>query len=194
LATLIALVHQDVATAEESMASAKSLEHAGNLDIFDLSLVTKDENGRIEYHSGRHSVRAGAIGGAILGGLTGLIFAVPVVGLVTGAVGGAFLGELDAIFESGGFEEFRDQVSNDLQKVARRSSSWVKQKIETTSYMNSDVTAAQFDHGTCPITSLPLCRPRSTEFLPLRTTSNEVPLRDSLDQVWRVFQIHLKKT
>jgi uncharacterized membrane protein len=115
MATLIALVYPDVTIAEEAAATARGLERDGYLDIFDSSLVTKDEDGRFEQHRGRHSLRAGAIGGAVLGALTGLIFTIPVFGLAAGAATGGLLGELAESEFPDGFEEFRDQVSTDLQ-------------------------------------------------------------------------------
>src|SRR3954454_14340579 len=115
MATLYALVYPDQATAEEAAATVKGLAQAGYLEVLDSSLVTKNKEGKIDHHGERHSVGAGAIGGALIGGFTGLIFAVPVLGLAAGTAFGSYIGKLAKSGASNDFNEFREQVSKDLQ-------------------------------------------------------------------------------
>jgi uncharacterized membrane protein len=115
MATLFALVYSDVQTAEEAAETAKGLEQAGFLKILDSSLVTKNEEGKIDHHGERHTVRGGAIGGAVIGGLTGAIFLVPILGIAAGTAVGAYIGKLRKSGASDDFHTFREQVSNDLQ-------------------------------------------------------------------------------
>jgi uncharacterized membrane protein len=115
MATLFALVYPDPATAEEAAATARGLAQAGYLDILDSSLVTKDAKGKVEHRGERHTVRAGAVGGAVIGGLTGAIFLVPVLGAAAGTAVGAYIGKLRKSGASQDFATFREQVSKDLQ-------------------------------------------------------------------------------
>jgi uncharacterized membrane protein len=115
MATLFAVVYPDVAAAEAAAETAKGLSEAGFLSILDSSLVTKNEDGKVEVHGARHTVRGGAIGGAVLGGLTGAIFLVPVLGIAAGTAVGAYIGKLRKSGASDDFHAFRDQVSKDLQ-------------------------------------------------------------------------------
>ena len=115
MATLYAIVYPDAATAEQAEQTMRGLSEAGYLDILDSSLVTKNSDGKIEHHGERHSVRRGAVGGALIGGFTGLIFAVPILGIAAGTAFGSYVGKLLKSGASNDFNNFREQVSNDLQ-------------------------------------------------------------------------------
>ena len=115
MATLYAIVYPDAATAEQAEQTMRGLSEAGYLDILDSSLVTKNSDGKIEHHGERHSVRRGAVGGALIGGFTGLIFAVPILGIAAGTAFGSYVGKLLKSGASNDFNTFREQVSNDLQ-------------------------------------------------------------------------------
>ncbi len=115
MAILFALVYPDQATAEEAERTTHGLEEAGWLTVMDVSLVTKDENGKVKHHDERHPVRAGTVTGAVLGGLVGTIFFVPVAGVAAGAAVGAAIGRSAKSGGASDFQAFRDQVANDLQ-------------------------------------------------------------------------------
>jgi len=115
MANLFALVYPDQATAEQADLTAKGLSDAGFLSILDSSVITKDAKGKIEQKGQSHPVRAGAVAGAVVGGLTGFIFLLPVAGAAAGAAIGGALGKGWKSGASNDFNEFRDQVSADLQ-------------------------------------------------------------------------------
>ncbi len=115
MAMLFALVYPDQATAEEASKTVKGLEEAGWVTVLDESLVTKDENGKVKHHGERHPIRGGAVTGAVLGGLTGFVFAVPVLGLAAGGAVGAYLGKKRTDGTAKDFQDFGDQVAADLQ-------------------------------------------------------------------------------
>jgi uncharacterized membrane protein len=115
MATLFGVVYPDEATAEEAAATARGLQEAGFLKILDSAVVTKDAEGKVEHKGERHTVRSGAIGGVLLGGLTGLIFMIPVIGIAAGAAVGAYIGKLRKSGASNDFHEFQKQVSDDLK-------------------------------------------------------------------------------
>jgi uncharacterized membrane protein len=115
MATLYALVYPNQATAELAAETARGLVEAGYLDVLDSTVVTKGSDGKIDHHGERHPVRRGAIAGALIGGFTGLIFAIPVLGLAAGTAFGSYIGKLTKSGAGDDFNEFREQVSKDLQ-------------------------------------------------------------------------------
>jgi uncharacterized membrane protein len=115
MATLFALVYPDQATAEETMKTAKGLESAGYMRILEQAVITKNADGKIERKDQSNPVRGGVIGGLVLGGITGLIFTIPVVGLAAGALLGGWIGKMRKSGASGDFDKFRTDVSNELR-------------------------------------------------------------------------------
>src|SRR5262245_58352012 len=115
MAYLFALVYPDQATAEQADATAHGLSDAGFLTILDSSVITKDSKGKIEHKGQRHPVRTGAVAGAVVGGFTGLIFLMPWAGAAAGAAIGGAIGKGAKSGAGNDFNEFRDQVSSDLQ-------------------------------------------------------------------------------
>src|SRR5215211_2871918 len=115
MAILPALVYPDQDTAEKAATTARGLVEAGYLEILDSSLITKDAKGKLEHRGERHTVRTGLTTGAVVGGLTGLLFLVPVAGIAAGATLGGLIGKWAKSGAAGDFEKFRDQVSQDLQ-------------------------------------------------------------------------------
>jgi uncharacterized membrane protein len=115
MAVLFAMVYPDQATAEQASDTAKALVEAGWMTILDESLVTKDEKGEVKHHGERHPVRRGAVSGVILGGLTGIAFAVPVVGLAAGGALGAYLGKRSGAADDNALKEFGKELEADLQ-------------------------------------------------------------------------------
>jgi uncharacterized membrane protein len=115
MAILLALVYPDQDTAEKAATTARGLVEAGYLEILDSSLITKDAKGKLEHRGERHTVRTGLTTGAVVGGLTGLLFLVPVAGIAAGATLGGLIGKWAKSGAANDFEKFRDQVSQDLQ-------------------------------------------------------------------------------
>jgi|SRR3954447_22347479 uncharacterized membrane protein len=115
MAILFALVYPDQQAAEQAALTARGLEQAGFIAILDSSLITKDTKGHIEHQGERHKVRTGATAGAVVGGITGLIFFMPVAGMAAGAALGGAVGKWSNSGDGGDFVKFRDQVTRDLQ-------------------------------------------------------------------------------
>jgi uncharacterized membrane protein len=115
MAVLFAIVYPDQATAEQAALTTRGLVDAGFLNLLDSSLITKNAKGKIEHHGERHTVRTGLLSGALIGGVTGLLFLVPVAGIAAGAAFGGLIGKWAKSGASSDFERFRDQVSADLQ-------------------------------------------------------------------------------
>ncbi len=115
MAILFALVYPDQPTAEKAALSAKGLEGFGYMAILESSIISKNSKGKIEHHGERHTVRTGVAAGAVVGGLTGLLFLVPVAGIAAGAAFGGLIGKWAKSGASEDFVQFRDQVTRDLQ-------------------------------------------------------------------------------
>ena len=94
MSTLIAVAYPDRETAEqvrgELMAATK--EHL--LQLEDCVVVARDEDGKVKLHQAMNTTAAGASGGALWGGLIGLLFLAPVVGMAVGAASGAIGGKV----------------------------------------------------------------------------------------------------
>ncbi len=114
MATLFALIYPDTETAEAAAETAKGLDQAGFLKILDSAVVTKDANGKVEHKGQRNPVRSVGVAGGVVGAITGLMFAVPVLGLAAGAAVGAYFGSMLKSGGQGDFNAFKEQVDSDL--------------------------------------------------------------------------------
>lgn len=115
MATLFALVFPGHDSADKAMETALGLEAAGFLTLREQAVVTKDEHGKVEHRGEDHPLRRGALAGVVIGGLTGLIFAIPVLGLAAGGALGAYFGKRAESGAKGDFREFQASVANELQ-------------------------------------------------------------------------------
>jgi uncharacterized membrane protein len=97
MSTLAAIAYPDLDTAEkvrqELLAATK--EHLVQLE--DAVIVTHDQDGKIKLHQAVSTTTAGAAGGALWGGLIGLLFLAPVVGMAIGAASGALGGKMSDV-------------------------------------------------------------------------------------------------
>ena len=94
MSTLAAIAYPDLATAEkvrqELIAATK--EHLVRLE--DAVIVEHQAGGKIKLHQVVGTTGAGAAGGAMWGGLIGLLFLAPLVGMAVGAASGAAAGKM----------------------------------------------------------------------------------------------------
>ncbi len=115
MATLFALVYPDQSTAEQTLETAKGLQDAGFMKILEQVVLVKDANGKVDFEEKSRPVRSGVIGGLVLGGLTGLIFTIPVIGLAAGAAIGGLIGRGRKSGAADDFDTFKNSVSGELQ-------------------------------------------------------------------------------
>jgi uncharacterized membrane protein len=115
MATLFALVYPDQSTADQTLQTAKGLQDAGFMRILEQVVIVKDANGKIDLEEKSRPVRSGVIGGLVLGGLTGLIFTIPIIGLAAGAALGGIIGRGRKSGAADDFDTFKKSVSDDLQ-------------------------------------------------------------------------------
>lgn len=93
MSNLIAVAYPDPETAEgvrnELVEATK--EHLLTLD--DAVVVVHEPDGKIKLRQAMNTTATGAAGGAVWGGLIGLLFLAPVVGMAVGAASGALGGK-----------------------------------------------------------------------------------------------------
>lgn len=94
MSDLIAVSYPDENRAEEVFETLKRLHTERLLDAEDLLYVTKSQNGKVRLHQNLNTTGAGAASGAIWGGIIGLLFLAPLVGMAVGAASGAAAGKL----------------------------------------------------------------------------------------------------
>jgi uncharacterized membrane protein len=90
---LVAVAYPDVATAREVASNIGEAQKAHLVELEDLVIVERRGDGKIKLHQ-PSMAGIGAAGGALWGGLIGLIFFVPLLGLAVGAASGAAAGAL----------------------------------------------------------------------------------------------------
>jgi uncharacterized membrane protein len=94
MSTLIAVAYPDRDTAEkvrqELIRATK--EHLVRLE--DAVIVEREQDGKIKLHQAMNTTATGAAGGAMWGGLIGLIFLAPLLGMAVGAASGALGGKM----------------------------------------------------------------------------------------------------
>ena len=93
MSTLVAIAYPDTATAEQVRTELIQAmkEHLITLD--DAVVVERRADGKIKLHQGMSLTGTGAAGGALWGGLIGLLFLAPLIGMAFGAAGGALAGK-----------------------------------------------------------------------------------------------------
>jgi uncharacterized membrane protein len=112
MSNLVAIAYPDFDTAErvrqELIQATK--EHLVKLD--DAVVVECQPDGKIKLHQAVSTTGAGAAGGALWGGLIGLLFLAPLVGMAVGAASGALAGKMT---DTGVNDQFMKDLGAKLQ-------------------------------------------------------------------------------
>jgi uncharacterized membrane protein len=139
MANLVAIAYDDMNQAEGAMRSIGELVKEHSLTIEDAVIVEHRANGKLKLHQ-PSLAGLGAASGALWGGVIGLLFLVPVLGMAVGAAAGAaggaasdygvddnFVKELGEQLPSGGAavvvlvkEATRDKVLPEISKHGGR--------------------------------------------------------------------------
>jgi uncharacterized membrane protein len=85
---LVAIAYPDLDTARQVTSNLGEAQKAHLVELDDLVVVERRQDGSVKLHQ-PSLARAGAAGGAIWGGLIGMLFLAPVVGMAIGAAAGA---------------------------------------------------------------------------------------------------------
>jgi uncharacterized membrane protein len=94
MSTLIAVAYPDQGTAEQVRGELIEATKEHLLRLEDCVVITRDAEGKIKLHQAVSTTAAGAAGGAMWGGLIGLLFLAPLVGMAVGAASGALGGKM----------------------------------------------------------------------------------------------------
>jgi len=94
MSTLVAIAYPDTATAEKVRAELVQATKEHLIQLEDAVVVEHRADGKIKLHQGIGLTGAGAAGGAMWGGLIGLLFLAPLVGMAIGAASGAAAGKM----------------------------------------------------------------------------------------------------
>jgi uncharacterized membrane protein len=81
-----------VQTAEEVRTSLGQLQTEKLIELEDMVVVTRNDKGKVKLHQAVSPGKAGAAGGAVWGGLIGLLFLAPLLGMAVGAAAGGLGG------------------------------------------------------------------------------------------------------
>jgi uncharacterized membrane protein len=94
MSTLAAIAYPDRETAEQVRQELVKATKERLVQLDDAVVVEHDPSGNIKLHQAMSTTGAGAAGGAAWGGLIGLLFLAPVVGMAVGAASGALAGKM----------------------------------------------------------------------------------------------------
>lgn len=94
MADLAVIAFDDEATAFELKAELVKLQKEYLIEMEDVVVVTRGEDGAVKLHQAVNLAARGALGGTFWGALIGLLFLNPVIGAAVGAGAGALSGSL----------------------------------------------------------------------------------------------------
>ena len=115
MSTLIAIGYPDTQTAEEVRGVLIQATKEKLVDLQDAVVVEHRSDGKIKLHQAVSTTGAGAAGGALWGGLIGLLFLAPLFGMAVGAASGAVAGKVSDV---GVNDDFLKQLGARLEPGA----------------------------------------------------------------------------
>ena len=112
MSDLIAVAYPDQETAEKVRQRLAQLTLEHTIELEDAVVVDRDENGKVKLHQAHNPAARGAAGGALWGGLIGMLFLVPLFGMLVGAAAGGTSG---AFMDVGINDQFMRELGEKLQ-------------------------------------------------------------------------------
>jgi len=108
---LVAIAYPDLPTARRVATRVGEAQKAHLIELDDMVIVEHRNDGKIKLHQ-PSLAGVGAAGGAMWGGLIGLIFFAPLFGMAIGAAAGAAAG---AVSDSGVDDKFMKRLGEELE-------------------------------------------------------------------------------
>jgi uncharacterized membrane protein len=112
MSTLVAIAYPDRETAEQVRRTLLEMQKEHIIEVEDMVVVTRSDEGKVKLHQSASVAGAGAAGGALWGGLIGLLFLAPLVGMAVGAAAGGAAG---AMTDFGVDDKFMKDLGTNLQ-------------------------------------------------------------------------------
>lgn len=112
MSDLVAIAYPDLATAQQVASNVAEAQKAHLIDLEDLVVVERKADGKVKLHQ-PSMAGAGAVTGALWGGLIGLIFFMPLLGMAIGGAAGAAGG---AMSDYGIDDNFMKQLGSELDE------------------------------------------------------------------------------
>lgn len=112
MSDLIAIAYPDQQTASEVRQTLARLQTEHLIEVDDVVVVVKDNDGKVRLDQAVNLTSAGAASGALWGGLIGMLFFAPLLGMAVGAASGALSGKFS---DFGIDDNFMQDVGTQLQ-------------------------------------------------------------------------------
>jgi uncharacterized membrane protein len=113
MSTLVAIAYPDRDTAEHVRRTLVDMQKEHLIELEDMVVVTRAKDGKVKLHQSVSTGRTGAAGGALWGGLIGLLFLAPIFGMAVGAAAGGASGALTDI---GVDDKFMKELGTSLEE------------------------------------------------------------------------------
>jgi uncharacterized membrane protein len=113
LSDLIAIAYPDQAAVERARDGLRKGVTDGLIQVEDVVVIVRDEEGTVEVRQGSTGVGMAAVGGAMWGGLIGLVFLAPLLGMAAGAVAGGAMWK-SMFGDVGVAQDFVNELSENL--------------------------------------------------------------------------------
>jgi uncharacterized membrane protein len=113
MSDLIAIAYPDEAAVTRAAANVAEGVDKGIVEVEDLVVIVRDGDGTVDVRQGSTGVGAATVGGAMWGGLIGLVFLAPLLGMAVGAVAGGAVWK-STFGDVGVAESFVDELRKSL--------------------------------------------------------------------------------
>ena len=148
MSTLIAIAYPDRDTAEQVRQELIRATKEHLVQLEDAVVVEHRSDGKIKLHQAISTTGAGAAGGALWGGLIGLLFLAPLFGMAIGAASGAVAGK---VTDAGVNDDFMKQLGAKMAPgtaalIALGSSNAPDKLLERLQPYGGDVIQTSLDH------------------------------------------------
>ncbi|MCI3270229.1 DUF1269 domain-containing protein [Streptomyces cylindrosporus] len=115
MSNLFVVAYNDLATANQVREKLFELSKQHLVELEDAVVVERRDDGKIKLHQAVNHSAVGAAGGALWGGVIGLLFLAPLLGAAVGAAAGAAGG---AFTDTGINDDFMKDLSQNLRPGA----------------------------------------------------------------------------
>lgn len=115
MSDLFVIAYNDVATANQVREKLFELSKQHLVELEDAVVVERHQDGKVKLHQAVNQTAVGAAGGALWGGVIGLLFLAPLLGAAVGAAAGAAGG---ALTDTGIDDDFMKNLSQNLRPGA----------------------------------------------------------------------------